>query len=142
MPEPSSLLKGLQVLVVDDHIDDCSLMTLLLEQYQVQVETVYSVKEALDCINKTPVDAIIADIAMPDGDGCSLIRRIRQLHPHQGGRMPAIAVTALASEEMQRQALLAGFQAFLPKPFEFDELATVLAGLTCNIIGLDAFPLL
>ncbi|GAP94822.1 response regulator [Leptolyngbya sp. NIES-2104] len=141
MSEPSSLLKGLQVLVVDDRVDDCSLITLLLEAYQVQVETVYSVQEALDYIRNSPIDALISDIAMPGEDGYSLLRRVRQLHPNQGGRMPAIAVTALGTEEAYKQALVAGFQAVLSKPIKFDELTTLLAGLTCSIVGLDTLSL-
>ena len=59
---------------------------------------------------------LLCDIAMPDEDGFSLIRRIRALPPEEGGRVPAVAITALATRDDRKRALAAGFQLHVAKP--------------------------
>ncbi len=73
---------------------------------------------------------LISDIGMPDEDGYSLIRKLRQLEVQRGGRMPAVALTAYARSDDRTKALLAGFQMHLTKPVDAAELATVIACLT------------
>jgi CheY-like chemotaxis protein len=58
-----------------------------------------------------------------------LMRRIRELPPDRGGRVPAIALTAYARTEDRLQALRAGYQMHVPKPVEPDELRAVVASL-------------
>jgi CheY-like chemotaxis protein len=74
-------------------------------------------------------DVLVSDISMPDGDGYTLLRRVRALPVEQGGGTPAIAVTALARGEDRRRAFLAGFQAHLPKPVEPAELFATITSL-------------
>jgi CheY-like chemotaxis protein len=66
---------------------------------------------------------------MPQVDGYMLIRRVRALAAQQGGTIPAIALTAYASEADQQQVLAAGFQQHLAKPIEPDELIQAIAKL-------------
>jgi CheY-like chemotaxis protein len=66
---------------------------------------------------------------MPNEDGYSLIEKVRSLAEAEGGRTPAIALTAYARVEDRIRALKAGFQAHLPKPVEPVELAAVVASL-------------
>ncbi|HEY9655040.1 MAG TPA: response regulator, partial [Crinalium sp.] len=61
---------------------------------------------------------LISDIGMPAMDGYALMRHIRERSPHQGGQIPAIALTAYAGEVDQQQAIAAGFQQHLTKPIE------------------------
>jgi CheY-like chemotaxis protein len=75
-------------------------------------------------------DVLISDIGMPGESGYDLIKKIRSLDPEQGGRVPAVALTAYASAADRRQALLAGFQTHLAKPVEPDELLAVVASLS------------
>ncbi|MBW4601769.1 MAG: response regulator [Calothrix sp. FI2-JRJ7] len=63
-------------------------------------------------------DLLISDIGMPDMDGYTLIRQIRNQVPEQGGTIPAIALTAYAGEIDQQLALLAGFQQHISKPID------------------------
>jgi len=67
---------------------------------------------------------------MPDIDGYSLIRRVRELEADRGGQIPAVALTAHARVEDRLRALRAGFQIHVSKPIEPTELAIVLASLT------------
>jgi CheY-like chemotaxis protein len=66
---------------------------------------------------------------MPGKDGYELIREVRQLAPEQGGRVPALAVTAFARSEDRTRALLAGFQVHIAKPVERHELVVTIASL-------------
>jgi PAS domain S-box-containing protein len=127
-------LSGLWMLVVDDEADARELLTVLLKQYGARVTAAASVAEALAALRqdesgKRP-DVIISDISMPDEDGYMLMRRVRQLPPEEGGRIPAVALTAFERASDRVRALSAGFQFHVPKPVEPDELAMVIANLT------------
>jgi CheY-like chemotaxis protein len=72
---------------------------------------------------------LISDIEMPGEDGYSLIRRVRALDPAEGGRTPAIALTAYGRREDRLLAIAAGFSMHVPKPVDPAELTTLVAGL-------------
>ncbi|MEG4985918.1 ATP-binding protein [Microcoleus sp. BR0-C5] len=134
--QASLTLEGLQILVVEDEADALELLSTILEKYGAHVMAVASVKEALTIIetatDRTP-DVLVSDIGMPDEDGYSLIRKLRQLEALRGGRLPAIALTAYARNDDRQQALLAGFQMHLTKPVDAAELVAVVASLTGRI---------
>ncbi|MEG4144459.1 ATP-binding protein [Microcoleus sp. Pol12B5] len=131
--QASPTLEGLQILVVEDEADALELLSTILEKYGADVMAVASVKEALTIIetasDRSP-DVLVSDIGMPDEDGYSLIRKLRQLEAQRGGRLPAIALTAYARNDDRQQALLAGFQMHLTKPVDAAELVAVVASLT------------
>jgi CheY-like chemotaxis protein/anti-sigma regulatory factor (Ser/Thr protein kinase) len=131
--QASPTLEGLQILVVEDEADALELLSTILEKYGADVIAVASVKEALTIIetasDRSP-DVLVSDIGMPDEDGYSLIRKLRQLEAQRGGRLPAIALTAYARNDDRQQALLAGFQMHLTKPVDAAELVAVVASLT------------
>ncbi|MEP6515164.1 hybrid sensor histidine kinase/response regulator [Microcoleus vaginatus] len=129
----SPTLEGLQILVVEDEADALELLSTILEKYGADVMAVASVKEALtiiDTATERSPDVLVSDIGMPDEDGYSLIRKLRQLEVQRGGRLPAIALTAYARNDDRQQALLAGFQMHLTKPVDAAELVAVVASLT------------
>jgi CheY-like chemotaxis protein len=128
-----SSLDGLRVLVVDDNIDSLELITVILDQYGIEIITATSAVEAIEAIAQSIPDILISDIAMPLEDGYSLIRKIRKLSPAQGGQIPAIALTAYAKHEDRLLALEAGFQMHVPKPVDPFELVTVVAKLAQQI---------
>jgi CheY-like chemotaxis protein len=66
---------------------------------------------------------------MPVADGYDLIREVRGRAPEQGGRIPAVALTAYARAEDRVRALAAGYQMHVAKPVEPDELVAVIASL-------------
>ena len=66
---------------------------------------------------------------MPDEDGFSLIKKIRELPNGEGGNVPAIALTAYARAEDRVKALRSGFQIHIAKPVEPAELIAVVANL-------------
>ncbi|MEG4280983.1 ATP-binding protein [Microcoleus sp. MON1_C1] len=131
--QASPTLEGLQILVVEDEADALELLSTILEKYGADVMAVASVKEALTIIetatDRSP-DVLVSDIGMPDEDGYSLIRKLRQVEAQRGGRLPAIALTAYARNDDRQQSLLAGFQMHLTKPVDAAELVAVVASLT------------
>jgi PAS domain S-box-containing protein len=122
-------LAGLRVLVVDDEVDARQLLTTVLSQYGAQVMTAASAADALIAVQQFHPDVLVSDIGMPETDGYALIRQLRSLPSEQGGRIPAVALTAYARAEDRTQALLSGFQLHVPKPVNPAELAAVVANL-------------
>jgi len=66
---------------------------------------------------------------MPDDDGYALVRAVRALPPEQGGRTPAIALTALNRREDRTRSLTAGFNMHVTKPVDPAELTAMVASL-------------
>jgi PAS domain S-box-containing protein len=122
-------LMGMQVLIVDDDIDTLEMMAAALGEAQAEVTAAPSVVEAMARIMESRPDVIVSDIAMPVHDGYELITKVRALEGEGMPRIPAIAITAYARKEDRERALSAGFQDYLPKPVEPQELIAILARL-------------
>jgi CheY-like chemotaxis protein len=125
---PASL-DGLRVLVVDDEKDARDLIKAVLEQCNAVVLTASSAEEGFDALQRLQPDILISDIGMPGEDGYSLIEKVRALPSEEGGRIPAVALTAYARAEDRIKALASGFQVHAPKPIEPAELAAIVASL-------------
>ncbi len=125
-------LAGLKVLVVDDEADTLELIKVLLGQCGAAVTTASSAAEALKVLESERPDVIISDIGMPTEDGFEFIRKVRQLPPEKGGKIPAVALTAYARAEDRLRVLRSGYQMHVSKPVELAELVTVVA----NVGGL------
>jgi PAS domain S-box-containing protein len=129
-PEDAALsLKGVRVLVVEDEKDTRELLSVLLKQYGAEVVTSESSVEAISALRRERPDVIISDIGMPCEDGYWLIKEVRSLGASLGGDVPAVALTAFASESDRERALAAGFQAHLSKPIETAALISAVAGV-------------
>jgi signal transduction histidine kinase len=127
-PLPS--LKGIKVLVVDDDRDTLGLLAVILSEYKATVQTASSTNEALDMLEWYEPDVLVSDIAMPGQDGYTLINRIREREAQRRGKqIQAIALTAYARIEDRLHALSAGFNLFVPKPVEPNELIISIANL-------------
>ncbi|MGH9768808.1 MAG: ATP-binding response regulator, partial [Blastocatellia bacterium] len=126
-PLPS--LSGVRVLVVDDDEDARDVLSALLNNYGAEVTTVAGAAQALDSLAAAKPDVLVSDINMPEMDGYELIRWVRAMKPEQGGRIPAVAVTAYGRPEDRVRALQAGYQMHMPKPIEPAELELVVATL-------------
>ncbi|MFN6570430.1 response regulator [Dendronalium sp. ChiSLP03b] len=125
----ASVFAGLQILVVDDDPDSLELVTFILEQYGATVRALSSATETLAAIAQLKPDFLVSDIGMPEMDGYMLLRQIRSLSPEQGGRIPAIALTAYASEGDGQQALSVGFQAHIAKPIDPAQLVATITNI-------------
>jgi PAS domain S-box-containing protein len=133
-----SLPPGLKILVVDDEIDVRDALKLILQQSGALVDVASSAQEAFAAMETLRPDIILSDIAMPEEDGLSFIRRVRQLPSARGGRVPAAALSAYAGTEHRRQALAAGFQDHVRKPIEPAHLLAVIARLSGMVVAVGA----
>ena len=128
--EPSlPRLDGRRVLVVDDDDDARRFVSSVLSGCGAEVRAVASADRALDVLSATYVDVLVSDIGMPGADGYDLITRLRAHEREHGGRIPAIALTAYASEEDRDRALAAGFSLHLAKPVSPGVLARAVRDL-------------
>ena len=121
-------LHGLRVLVVDNEADALALVQEILENCGAIVTAVESVADALREIGRRRPDVLVSDIAMPGQDGYSLVRQVRQMDDPTRP-LPAVALTAYASEADRARTLGAGYRAHLTKPVDPRELATTVAAL-------------
>src|SRR5262249_29831861 len=122
-------LVGLKLLVVDDELDTCEMLSFLLERCGAEVQTANSAIEALEMLKIWSPDVLVCDIGMPSIDGYELIRRIRADSSSGSSRIPAVALTALARIEDRVKALSAGYQMHVAKPIEPVELVSMIASV-------------
>jgi CheY-like chemotaxis protein len=132
-------LDGLRILVVDDEVDARELLIQILVECGAEVVALATADEVIAALQEQTSDSrfdiLISDIGMPEQDGYALLRRVRSLQSNQGGRIPAVALTAYARAEDRKAALLAGFQSHVAKPVEPGELIALIANLTGRTVG-------
>jgi signal transduction histidine kinase/ActR/RegA family two-component response regulator len=129
LPEHMPSLTGVRVLLVDDEADAREMMASALEICGAKVTSAASAREAIETLARTEVDLLLADIAMPDQDGCELIREIRAMPSARLANIPAAAVTAHARDDERARAIDAGFHVHLTKPVHPAALARTVAAL-------------
>ena len=124
-------LKGVSVLIVDDHTDARELLIAMLEDYGAKVRAVESATAAIETLTGEAFspDVLVSDVGMPGTDGFALVREIRALPTERLRKLPAIAVTAYANPEDRVRALVAGYQNHIPKPVDANALAVAIAQL-------------
>jgi signal transduction histidine kinase/CheY-like chemotaxis protein len=122
-------LDGVRVLLVDDDQDTLNMLSTVLSEQRATVQTATSVTEALETLEWYKPDVLVSDLAMPDEDGYTLIRQVRAREAGNGRQTPAVALTAYVRVKDRSRALSAGFNLFVPKPVEPNELITAIANL-------------
>ena len=128
--DPSEALRGVRVLVVDDHRDSRRYFRAALRQRGARVRTLPSPAEAVATIESWRPHVLLGNLQMPGENGLSLIRRVRELPEDRGGTTPAALLTGMNTAEVRRKALAAGYHTFLPKPIEPVDLVLVVAKLS------------
>jgi signal transduction histidine kinase/DNA-binding response OmpR family regulator len=121
------ILDGLKILVVDDDADTRDLVTTILTRCGSEVRCSSSAAEALTAFQEWNPDLLVSDIGMPEEDGYGLIRRLRELKSKRAKQIPALALTAYATDQDRTLALSAGFQVHLAKPIEPESLVSSIA---------------
>jgi len=108
---------------VDDDADFCKYIHLeLSDKYHIEVYT--DAKEAWKVISTTIPDVVVTDLLMPDIDGLTLCRRIRQ-NP-ETNHLPVIIITAQTNEESEQQCIENGADHFITKPINIELLKTTI----------------
>ena len=107
------------ILIVEDNMELLMLMRQILKQYY-HVYTARNGKEALDIIRHRSLDLIVSDVMMPEMDGLELTRAVKADANY--GHLPVILLTAKTQEEDEEEALKAGADEYLTKPFRMGDL--------------------
>ena len=107
-------------------VDDSSVMRKIVEralrQAGIDLKVVHeagSGTEGLDLLRTRQVDLILSDINMPSMDGLEFLRQIRAQELAPG--VPVVMITTESSEEHVKQAILAGAQGYIRKPFTAEQ---------------------
>jgi CheY-like chemotaxis protein len=129
LPAGLKPLPGIVAVVVDDNDDSRELLTQLLEYCGAVVTAVASAEEAIETLTRVRADVLISDLAMPDTDGYTLIRRVRAMPEDAGGRVPAIAITAFTEDYDSTKAYAAGFNGYVKKPIDITVFCNLVARL-------------
>lgn len=134
MVQESSALQNVHVFMVDDDVDTLEVFTLILKSYGAKVTSAASLKEALTVIRTQPPDILISSVKVTDGSSVDLVTELRSNNLHQARPIPAIAVTGYTTvqprPELVKALEIAGFQKFLSKPVNSDDLLQTILHLT------------
>jgi CheY-like chemotaxis protein len=122
-------LRGLRVLVVDDDQNSLDLIHTILVISGAEARGCASASEGLMVLREWRPDVLISDIQMPGEDGYTFIRKVRALDPTEGGKTPAVALTAYGRVEDRLRTLSAGYGMHVSKPVDPAELAAIVASL-------------
>ena len=101
------------ILIIDDEKDLCSLLSDALSVKGYHVATANTRREGLAGLKKAPPDLVFLDLKLPDGDGISVLAKIRQLCP----QTIVTIISAYGSEERREEARKKGAYGFIDKPF-------------------------
>ncbi|HYK23038.1 MAG TPA: ATP-binding protein [Candidatus Acidoferrum sp.] len=113
-----------RLLVVDDHVDTCTGMKMMLERRGYEISVAYSADQASEKARQEDFDLLISDIGLPDRSGYELMIELRQ---SQG--LPGIALSGFGMEADISKARDAGFSEHLTKPINFERLEKAIRRL-------------
>ena len=125
--DPSAGAKCRRLLVVDDAPDVTEMIALMMSYAGYQVAMAFSAAEAFDAARGGHFDAVISDIGMPGMSGYELAAALRALPDYQ--TTPLIAVTGFSQFDDRARALSSGFDDFLTKPINPNDLLDVIKRL-------------
>ena len=108
-------LEGIQVLLVEEEPDIAELLVFILHTVGAEVVTATSAIEALTLLETHTPHVLLCNIKLPQHNGDWLIEQIRQQEAHTGQFLPALAVTSYSREFNAQHLLLDGFQGYLDK---------------------------
>jgi CheY-like chemotaxis protein len=132
-PEKGLSLAALRILVVDDDPTAVDLNREILIQAGAEVRGCTTGAEALQILQQWHPAVLVSDIEMPGLDGYMLMRQVRALGPDQGGKTPAVALSAYSRPEDRVRSLMAGFNFHVSKPVDPNELTAIVASLAGRV---------
>ena len=111
----------MQVLLVEDHADTRTVLGTLLNRCGCRTVTAKNLQDARTRLQEMKFDILISDLNLPDGDGIDLVREAKEAQ-----QLKAIAITGRDSEEERADGLRAGFDCYLTKPIDLQQLRRAL----------------
>ena len=116
--------EGRKVLIVDDNKINLKVASRLLENYKLDITTVESGALCIDKVNSNTYDLILMDDMMPNMSGVETLHKLKEI---DGFAIPVVALTANAVTGMKEKYLNDGFDDYLAKPINRDELNNIVA---------------
>ncbi len=113
-----------RIVIIDDNRDNRHVLIAMLEPLGFVIQPYADAREAFGVIAQQPPDLVITDLIMPDFDGFTLIRRLRQ--QFTASELPIIVTSASVFPEDSQRSVDIGANHFLPKPIELDRLLSIL----------------
>ena len=104
--------KKCRILYVDDHDDSAEMLKLILADADYEVEAARSMEQALQMAAESAFDLYVLDKRLPDGSGLELLKQLHALTPN----VPCIVYTGDVYDLHRKEALVAGADAYVPKP--------------------------
>ncbi|MEA2572410.1 MAG: hypothetical protein QOI24_4411 [Acidobacteriota bacterium] len=123
MPHADALA-GMTILAVDDHRPTLDLVSFVMRSAGATVVAATNAADGYTLLSRTKPDVLLSDIGMPGEDGFTFISKVRR-----SSDVPAIALTAYVRQDDRDKVLSSGFQAYLAKPIEPNELVTSILAL-------------
>jgi len=117
-----------RVLIVDDELSMREMLAILLKKEGLDVRIAASRAEAARTLGEGPVDLVLTDVKLPDGDGLEILRQVKAAAP----ATPVVVMTAFGTTEMAVGARKLGAEAYILKPFDVDELRIVVRDALAN----------
>ena len=114
--------KKVRILVVDDSKECREICLRVLRKEGYDVQSVGNGKKALDELETTRFDLIITDLKMPEMDGLSLLKKVKEIDP----KIFVIVMTGYPREESKTQAIELGASGYLAKPLDVSELVSAV----------------
>ena len=124
----------IKILIVEDEKMLAEILSDTLSDRNFDVRLAYDGIHALETIKKEPFDVIVSDVMMPNLDGYSLAKRLR----NEGCNTPILFLTALSATEDVVKGFETGGNDFLKKPFAIDELIVRIKALAGRAEVMDA----
>ncbi len=113
----------MKVLVVDDSLINIKVASKILEREGCVVETAVSGFDAIEKVKENNYDLIFMDIMMPEMDGIETFKHLKEI---SGFSTPVITLTADAEVGAREKYLSLGFNGYLSKPININELREIL----------------
>jgi DNA-binding NtrC family response regulator len=115
----------MHILVVDDDPVVLNSCKRILESDGQEISLASNVKEGMDIISERQIDLILVDIKMPEEDGLSLIRKVKE----KDISIPILVMSGYPTSETIDTSITGGAAAFIPKPFTPDELLNTIKNI-------------
>ena len=121
----ATYISGKKILIAEDDFSNYRVLQELLKDTNAEMIYAENGAEAVECCKSNEIGLVLMDIKMPVMDGMEALSKIREMHPG----IPAIALTAYAYENDKKRLLDKGFDAYLSKPIDKNDLIEVIRKL-------------
>lgn len=110
------------ILVIEDQNHVRAVLREILRSVTHDVRDASSAAAGIEVLKEMKPDAVLLDIMLPDASGTEVLEEIRRLRPD----VPVIMMSGHADEALVRETLLRGAFAYIPKPFNVEQLIRVV----------------